>query len=276
MRDRTEHQMVTYWQLGIISRGALPLEGRNPGERHPRLEGCLPEPVLAGSRGRVPFLGVLVVLAGPVRRRVLVRLADAFDAVDFSDVLGDDRGDEGFPVVALKHPVSDDGAGEALAVHEGRRRDLQAVFPEQAHDEIRVRVHDVEAGYEGGHVTDPHAVNVRVRDRDDVVVVDALRVEGPFDHLVSLACGEGILPRVAVLRRADADDDFVVRLQDSLHRREVTSMERLEPTDEERPPGHSSSSERKWSMYGHSSVKNLRQWTQRPSSSDGERAGLNS
>src|SRR3989454_11611746 len=109
---------------------------------------------------------------------------------------------------------------------------------------MRIRVHDVEAGYEGGHVTDPHAVDVRVRDRDDVVVVDAFRVEGPFDHLVSLARGEGILPRMAVLRRADADDDLIVRLQDSLHGREVATMGRLEPSNEELVPGPSSSSER--------------------------------
>src|SRR2546426_7829117 len=276
MRDRTEHQMVTYWQVGIIPCSALPPEGRNPGERHPRLEGCLPEPVPAGSRGRVPFLGVLVVLAGPVRRRVLMRLADPFDAVDFFDVLGDDRGDERFPVLPLEHPVADDGPREPLAVHEGRRRDLQAVFPEQAHDEIRVGVHDVEPGHERRDVAAPDAVNMRVGDGHDVIVVDAFRVEGPFDHLVSLACGERILPRVAVLRRADSNDDLIVRLENALHGREVAAMEGLESTDEKGAPGHSSSSERKWSMYGHSIVKNLRQWSQWPSSSGGESVELNS
>ncbi len=87
-----------------------------------------------------------------------------------------------------------------------------------------------------------------VRNRDDVVVVDPLRVEGPLNHLVSFARGERILPGVTVLRGADADDDLLVRFEDPLDRREVTAMERLETADEERAAAHSSSSARKWSM----------------------------
>src|SRR3989441_2273692 len=277
--------------MSIIPYDALRARGRDPGERHPRSEGCLPVPVLAGSRGRVPFLRFLVILAGPVRvpflrflvilagpvrGRVLVRLPDSFDAVDLLDVFGDHGWDEGFPIAAFQHSLADDSPGELLAVHEGRREYLEAVFPEQAHDEIRIRVDAVKAGHERGHMAHPDAVDVGVRDRDDVIVVDPLRVQGPLDHLVSLAGGERILAGVAVLSRPDPHDDLVVRFEDPLHGREVTAMERLEPPDEECAPAHSSSSPRKWSMYGHSIVKNMRQWTHIPSSSAGARAGLDS
>src|SRR3989454_2033674 len=262
--------------MSIIPYDALRARGRDPGKRHPRSEGCLPVPVLAGSRGRVPFLRFLVILAGPVRGRVLVRLPDSFDAVDLLDVFGDHGWDEGFPIAAFQHSLADDGPGELLAVHEGWREYLEAVFPEQAHDEIRIRVDDVEARHERGHVADPDAVDVGVRDRHDVIVVDPFRIERPFDHLVSLAGGERILPGVAVLGRSDADDYLIVRLEDPFDRREVTAMERLEAADEERATGHSSSSPRKWSMYGHSIVKNMRQCTHRPSSSAGDKVGWNS
>src|SRR5207249_2788675 len=124
----------------------LRMEAGVQGERNPRLEGCLPVPVPAGSRGRVPFLQVLVVLAGPVRRRVLVRLPDPFDTVDLFDVLRDYRRHQGFPVAAFEHPLADDGPGEPLAVHERRRRNLETVLPEQPYDEIRVRIHDIKPG----------------------------------------------------------------------------------------------------------------------------------
>src|SRR5207245_2773195 len=101
---------------------------------------------------------------------------------------------------------------------------------------------------------------------DPLYPVDFLRVECPLDHLVPLARGERILPRVAVLRRPDPHDDFVVRLEDPSHGREVPAVERLESADEQSAAAHSSSSDMKWSMYGHSSVRNLRQWTHRPSS----------
>src|SRR5438093_4120874 len=231
--------------MSIIPYDALRARGRDPGKRHPRSEGCLPVPVLAGSRGRVPFLRVLVILAGPVRGRVLVRLPDPFDAVDLLDVLGDDSGNEGFPVAAFQHSLADNGPGEPRPVHEGRRQYLEAVFPEQAHDQIRVRVDAVEARHERGHMAHPHAVDVGVRDRYDVIVVDSLRVEGTLDHLVSLPGGERILSGVAVLGRPDAHDDVVVRLEYPLDGREVTAMERLEPADEERAAAHSSSSPRK-------------------------------
>src|SRR5256712_9320056 len=262
--------------MSIIPYDALRARGRDPGKRHPRSEGCLPVPVLAGSRGRVPFLRFLVILAGPVRGRVLVRLPDPFDAVDLLDILGDHGRDEGFPVASFQHSLADDGPGEPLAVQQGGREYPEAVFPEQAHYEIRIRVDAVKAGHERGHVAHPHTVDVGVRDRHDVIVVDPLRVEGPFDHLISLAGGERILPGVAVLGRSDPHDDLAVRLEDPLHRREVTPMERLEPTDEECAPAHSALSPRKWAMYGHSIVKNIRQWTHIPSSSAGARAGLDS
>src|SRR5204862_55757 len=114
--------------------------------RNPRLEGCLPKPVLEGSRGRVPFLRVLVVFAGAVWRRVLVRLADV----------------------------------------------------------------------------------------------------------------------------------LLVACQDPPHHREVPAMERLEPADEEAASRHSDSSPIKCPLYGQSSVRNLRQWMQRPSSWTDPRAALTS
>src|SRR5207247_4049777 len=150
------------------------------------------------------------------------------------------------------------------------------MFPEEPDDEVGGRKHDIEARHEGEDVAHPDAVHLRVRDRHDVVVVDALRIEGALDHLVPLAGGEGVLAGVAVLRRTDPDDDLVVRLQDPPNRREMAPVERLEPPDEEGSPAHSSSSPRKWSMYGHSSVRNLRQCTQRPSSCPGAKAGFGS
>src|SRR5436305_228332 len=123
--------------------------------RNPRLEGCLPKPVLVGSRGRVPFSGVLVVFASAVGRRVLVRLADALGPIDLFDVRRDHRRDEGLPILPLEDPV---------------------------------------------------------------------------------------------------------------HHGEVSAVEGLEPADEEGASRHSSSSPTKWPMYGHSSVRNLRQWRHRPSS----------
>src|SRR5947209_20321312 len=99
-------------------------------------------PVDARPRGESwtgPFLRVLVILAGPVRGRVLVRLPDPFDAVDLLDVLGDDSGNEGFPVAAFHHSLADDAPREPRAVHEGRRQYLAAVLPEHAHVEIRGR-----------------------------------------------------------------------------------------------------------------------------------------
>src|SRR5438477_622133 len=95
---------------------------------------------------------------------------------------------------------------------------------------------------------------------------DPFRVEGPLDHLVPLPGREGIFARVAVLGRADSDDDLLVRFQDPPHHREVSAVEGLEPADEEGASRHSSSSPTKWPMYGHSSVRNLRQWRHRPSS----------
>src|SRR2546430_16891514 len=93
--------------------------------RNPRLEGCLPKPVLEGSRGRVPFLRVLVVFAGAVWRRVFVRLADALGPVDLLDVRRDHGGDEGLPIFSLWDPTAERGAPEALACprrRRGRRR----------------------------------------------------------------------------------------------------------------------------------------------------------
>src|SRR5213592_1017125 len=145
--------------------------------RNPRLEGCLPKPVLEGSRGRVPFLRVLVVFAGAVRRRVLMGLADALGPVDLLDVRSDHRGNEGLPIFALEDPMADRGPREPLAVQQRRRERLQAVVPEQPHDEVGVRVDNVEARDEGRDMADPHAVHVGVGDRDDVVVVDPLGVE---------------------------------------------------------------------------------------------------
>src|SRR3989442_464809 len=209
--------------MSIIPYDALRARGRDPGKRHPRSEGCLPVPVLAGSRGRVPFLRFLVILAGPVRGRVLVRLPDPFDAVDLLDILGDHGRDEGFPVASFQHSLADDGPGEPLAVQQGGREYLEAVFPEQAHYEIRIRVDAVKAGHERGHVAHPHTVDVGVRDRHDVIVVDPLRVEGPFDHLISLAGGERILPGVAVLGPSDPHVDLFGRFRVPLHRREVAN-----------------------------------------------------
>src|SRR3989475_5207533 len=240
-------------------------------------------PARARPRGESwtgPFLPgrllVFVVLAGPVRRRILVGLPDPLDPVDFLDVLRDHGGNEGFPVAALQHPVSDFRAGEAFAVDERGRQHLETVLPEEPHHEVRVRVDGIEPRHEGRHVAHPDAMDVGVRDWHDVVFVDALRVECALDHLVPLARGERILARVAVLRRPDSHNDFVVRLEDPFHGREVPAVERLEPTDEQRAAAHSSSSDMKWSMYGHSSVRNLRQWTHRPSSWAGPRTPLDS
>src|SRR5438128_3486361 len=130
------------------------------------------------------------------------------------------------------------------------------MFPEEPDDEVGVRKHDIEARHEGEDVADPDAVHVCVRDRYDVVVVDAIRIEGALDHLVSLAGGEGVLAGVAVLRRTDPDDDLVVRLQDPPDRREMAPVERLEPPDEEGSPAHSSSCPRQWSVSGHPRVRN--------------------
>src|SRR5207249_10472998 len=163
-----------------------------------------------------------------------------------------------------------------LPIEQGRREHLQAVLPEQTNDEVGVRVDHVEARDEGRDMADPHAVHVGVGDWDDVVVVDPFRVEGPLDHLVPLPGREGIFARVAVLGRADSDDDLLVRFQDSPHHREVSAVEGLEPADEEGASRHSSSSPTKWLMYGHSSVRNLRQWMHRPSSWTDGIAGLTS
>src|SRR5438093_1296983 len=191
--------------------------------RNPRLEGCLPKPVLVGSRGRVPFSGVLVVFASAVGRRVLVRLADALGPIDLFDVRRDHRRDEGLPILPLEDPVADRGPREPLPIEQGRREHLQAVLPEQTNDEVGVRVDHVEARDEGRDMADPHAVHVGVGDWDDVVVVDPFRVEGPLDHLVPLPGREGIFARVAVLGRADSDDDLLVRFQDPPHHREVST-----------------------------------------------------
>src|SRR5439155_22123339 len=110
------------------------------------------------------------------------------------------------------------------------------------------RKHNVETRAKRGHVAHTDAVHVSVREGADMVIVDAFRVKRPLDHLVPLARRERILSRVAVLRRADPDDDLAVRLEDPLHHGEVTAVERLEPTDEEGAAGHSSSSPRKWPM----------------------------
>src|SRR5437899_10577409 len=156
--------------MSIIPYDALRARGRDPGKRHPRSEGCLPVPVLAGSRGRVPFLRFVVILAGSVRGRVLVRLPDPFDAVDLLDILGDHGRDDGFPVAAFQHSLADDGPGEPLAVHEGRRQYLEAVFPEQAHDEIRIRVDALNEAHERGTVSLPHTVAVSGRGRPDAIL----------------------------------------------------------------------------------------------------------
>src|SRR6266571_2963970 len=159
------------------------------------------------------------------------------------------------------------GSGKSLAVQERRREYLQVVLPEQADDQVGIRIYDVEPGDKGGHVAHPNAVHVGVRDGDDMVVVDPFRVERPLDHLVPLARRERILSCMAVLRRTDPDDDLAVRLEDPLHHGEVAAVKRLEPTDEEGAAGHSSSSPRKWPIKGQSSVRNFWQWTHRPSSS---------
>src|SRR6267378_4609702 len=195
-----------------------------------------------------PLSCIFVVLSGPVGRRVFVRLPDALDPVNLFDVLGDDGRDEGFPILPFQHPMTDGGARKSLAVQERRREHLQAVFPKEADDQVRVRIHDVETWNQRGHMAHPNTVHVGVRDRDDVVIVDAFGIEGPPDHLIPFARGERVLSRVTVLGRANPDDDLAVRLQDSLHHREVAAVERLEPTDEKCATGHSSYSPRKWPM----------------------------
>src|SRR5437016_7689822 len=82
------------------------------------------------------------------------------------------------------------GAGKSFPVQEGRREHLQVVFPKQADDQVGVRIHDVETRDKGSHVAHPDAVHVGVRDGDNMVVVDAFRVERPLDHLVTLAQSE--------------------------------------------------------------------------------------
>src|SRR5207249_10644003 len=82
--------------------------------RSPRLVGCLAKPVLVGSRGLVPCSGVLVVFASAVRRRVLVRLADALGPIDLFDVRRDYRRDEGLPILPFEDPMADRGPREAL------------------------------------------------------------------------------------------------------------------------------------------------------------------
>src|SRR5207244_9393129 len=109
---------------------------RNPGnETFVRRDAYLC-PSSRGVADGSPLSCVFVVLARPVGRRVLVRLPDALDPVDFLDVFGDDRGHQGLPVLALEHSMANRGAGKSLAVQEGRREDLQVVFRTPADDQV--------------------------------------------------------------------------------------------------------------------------------------------
>src|SRR5438445_2752969 len=123
---------------------------RNPGnETFVRRDACL-YPSSRGVADGSPLSSVFVVLARAVGRRVLVRLPDALDPVDFLDVLCDDRRHEGLPVLSLQHSMANRGAGKSLAVQEGWREHLQVVFPKQADDQVGIRIHDVETRDKGG------------------------------------------------------------------------------------------------------------------------------
>src|SRR5437016_14341384 len=94
---------------------------RNPGnEGFVRRDACLC-PSSRGVADGSPLSYVFVVLARPVGRRVLVRLPDALDPVDFLDVLGDDRGHQGLPVLSLQPPMANRGGGKSVPVQDGRR-----------------------------------------------------------------------------------------------------------------------------------------------------------
>src|SRR5437870_12739600 len=102
--------------MSLIPYDAVRTERQGSRERQSSFGGM---PVDARPRGESwtgPFLRVLVILAGPVRGRVLVRLPDSFDAVDLLVVLGDDSGNEGFPVAAFHHSLAADGLSEPHVV----------------------------------------------------------------------------------------------------------------------------------------------------------------
>src|SRR5438445_7609243 len=106
--------------MGLIPHDAVRTERQGSRERQSSFGGM---PVDARPRGESwtgPFLWVLVILAGPVRGRVLVRLPDAFDAVDVLDVVGDASGHEGFAVAGFPHPLAHAGPGRPRPGPAGR------------------------------------------------------------------------------------------------------------------------------------------------------------
>src|SRR5881628_810985 len=173
------------------------------------------------------------VLARSVGSGVPVRLLDSLEAVDFPDVRRNGAGYERLPVAIAEHPLSNLRPAEVLPGDHRQGNDIDPALLEEADDEGGVRVHRVELRDQGEDVADPDAVDVGVRDRDDVIVSDSLRVQGALYHLESLRRGERVLPRMAVLGRANPDDHRVVLLKNALRSRQVTVVEGLEPADEE-------------------------------------------
>jgi hypothetical protein len=80
---------------------------------------------------------------------------------------------------------------------------------------------------------DPDGIAIDVYYGHEEEVADALLLQRPRDHEMTLTCCKGVLSGVGVLGAADADDDVIAVPGDGLDHLEMTLVEWLEPANEQ-------------------------------------------